>query len=467
MTVVKNERTLIDHFQRTLEQILQINDIDLNDTGLAVAYSGGLDSSVLLDLAKVFCQRKKIPLFAFHVHHGLSPNADDWLLHCSKQCESMGATFVGAKVVLENVHKDGIEASARDARYKSLGILCSQYKLPLILTAHHQDDQAETVLLQLLRGSGVAGLSGMDQFNRAPRLLCNDSLLIARPLLAITRQRMVEYTNDNVIAYVEDESNIDTRYVRNALRHQLMPILSSIAPGYAERLSRGATHAQSTNRLLTEIAKQDLDSCTVDKEGLDIPSVIALGADRIDNLLRYWLALKGSRMPTTARLAELRHQLFEGRADAKISVYHDNLGIHRYKNRIYSSSRNVIKIADVVPRQFCWNGEASMAFPEFGGILHFDDADAGISADWLKEAVLTMHSRQGGERLKLASNRPTRDIKSHYQSMEIPFWERDRLPLISCGKKLLFAAGIGSDAAFFDALPNQLVRLRWEFILNE
>ncbi|MCU6433190.1 tRNA lysidine(34) synthetase TilS [Undibacterium sp. Jales W-56] len=465
MTVVNNERTLIDHFRRTLEQILQINDINLNDTGLAVAYSGGLDSSVLLDLAKTFCQSQNIPLFAFHIHHGLSPNADDWLIHCSQKCASIGATFVGKKVVLENTNKDGVEASAREARYKSLGVLCAEYKLPLMLTAHHQDDQAETVLLQLLRGSGVAGLSGMDLFNRAPKLLCNDTLLMARPLLGNPRQTMVEYAAANAIAYVEDESNVDVRYVRNALRHQIMPILSSIAPGYAERLSRSATHAQSTNRLLMNIAKQDLDACKIEN-ALDISRVVELGNDRIDNLLRFWLAEKGSRMPTTARLAELRHQLFEGRADARISVYHESLGIHRYKNKIYATSRDAIKIADVPPLQFKWSGESSIEFSDFGGTLHFEDADAGISADWLQAHILTIHARQGGERLKLALNRPSRDIKSHYQSLEIPFWDRDRLPFISHEGKLLFAAGIGVDARFLGDSPGQFISLRWEFVIQ-
>ncbi|MET3136914.1 tRNA(Ile)-lysidine synthase [Undibacterium sp. GrIS 1.2] len=465
MTATKNERTLAYHFERTLNEILSKNALSLPEQGLAVAYSGGLDSSVLLALANQFCQKHKIPLFAFHVHHGLSINADAWLKHCASVCALSGVTFAGVKVIVDQQSKDGIESSAREARYKALGALCQERQLPIILTAHHQDDQAETVLLQLLRGSGVAGLSGMDLSNKAPKLLGSDTVMLARPLLGVTRQSLLDYSDEATIAYVDDESNADQRYARNALRHQVMSVLSVISPGYTERLARSASHAQSTNRLLTELARQDRSVCEIDG-ALDISLLRNYSIDRIDNLLRFWLGEQGVCMPTTARLTEMRHQLFDGRDDAKISVFHDTLGIHRYKNKIYASPKDVVKGSEITPIQFSWNGEPSIPFLSYGGTLYFEECSSGVDLIWLKQQVLTIHPRQGGERLKLAFNRPTRDIKSHYQTLKIPFWQRERLPFISAGSKLLFAAGVGMESAFFTDDANVKICIKWESDAN-
>ncbi|WP_353153693.1 tRNA lysidine(34) synthetase TilS, partial [Herminiimonas fonticola] len=148
---------------------------------IAIAYSGGLDSAVLLHLVHAYAQLHQIEIFAFHVHHGLSPNADEWLAHCGQQCAELNIAFDARKVQVGKKEKNGIEEAARLSRYAALGDMCRAHDVPLLLTAHHQDDQAETVLLQLLRGSGVAGLSGMDSANYATDLLGDANLLMGRP----------------------------------------------------------------------------------------------------------------------------------------------------------------------------------------------------------------------------------------------------------------------------------------------
>jgi len=437
---------------------------------IAIALSGGLDSSALLHLAHHYTREHGIPLFAFHVHHGISPNADAWLAHCEGECATLGVRFDARRVQLEK-SKSGVEAAARKLRYAALGAMCAEHGVRLMLTAHHLDDQAETVLLQLLRGSGTAGLSGMDAANAAPELLGNPDLVMARPLLSVSRQQLEDYVGANSLGYVEDESNTHPRYARNALRHQVMPALAAAFPGYQERFARSAAHAQSAQRLLNELAVQDLASCQ-QGECLDVAQLRSMSLDRVYNLLRHWFGLRALRMPSTAWLAEMVSQLVEARSDAQLLVTHPDCHIRRHRDRLYITP----KLADLAGQRdpddegvfvkegelFRWNGEASLAFPAYGGVLHFEPAGQGFDAAWLREQPLQIDFRKGGERLKPAANRPTRPLKYHYQACDVPAWERERLPIVSSGKELLFAAGIGMDSHHFGEPERGLIALRWE-----
>ena len=182
---------------------------------LAVAYSGGLDSAVLLHLCAAYAREHGITLRAFHVHHGISPNADDWLAHCRQQCVELDVAFEAAYVQLNEANADGVEAAARQLRYHALGEMCQRHQVDVVLTAHHQDDQAETILLQLLRGAGVAGLCGMQQWHAAPGLLRSQTLLLARPLLDCSRAELEQMAAQLGVQHIEDESNSDIRYARN------------------------------------------------------------------------------------------------------------------------------------------------------------------------------------------------------------------------------------------------------------
>jgi len=436
---------------------------------IAVAYSGGLDSSALLHLAHAYGREHGIAVFAFHVHHGLSPNADAWLAHCESRCATLGMAFDARRVVLEK-SKSGVEAAARKLRYAALGAMCSAHGVRLMLTAHHLDDQAETVLLQLLRGSGTAGLSGMDAANAAPELLGNPDLVMARPLLPVSRGELEAYVGAHAITYVEDESNTHPRYARNALRHQVMPALAQAFPGYQERFARSAAHAQSAQRLLTELAEQDLAACLID-DCVDVARLRAMSLDRAYNMLRHWFALRGLRMPSTAWLTEMVAQLVEARVDAQLLVTHPDCHIRRYRDRLHITP----KLADLAGQRdpddegilvkegerFRWTGEASLAFPAYGGVLHFDAAQQGLDAAWLRAKPLQIDFRKGGERLKPAPNRPTRALKYHYQACNVPAWERERLPIVTAGKDLLFAAGIGMDCHHVGAGSGPWISLRW------
>jgi tRNA(Ile)-lysidine synthase len=443
---------------------------------VAVALSGGLDSMVLLHLAFQAAGAAGVPLFAFHVHHGLSPNADRWRAHCEQAAAALGVAFDGRAVTVEK-GKSGVEAAARKLRYAALGELCRIHGVDLLLTAHHLDDQAETVLLQLLRGSGPAGLSGMETANRAPSLLGTEELVMARPLLSVSRAELEALAGEQHIAWVEDESNTDPRYARNALRHQVMPVLAQAFPGFQRRIARSGAHAQSAQRLLNELAEQDLAACRGDGRGdgddesIDLTRLRKLSPDRINNLLRHWFSNLGLGMPSTAWLEQMVAQLLSARGDSQPLVAHPEVDVRRHRDRLHL----VPKLPELAgmrdpddegifvkhAQAFTWNGEAGIAFPDYGGVLHFDTAERGIDPVWLRGRPLAIDFRKGGERLKLAPNRPTRGLKQLFQAHDVPAWQRSRLPIVSSGPALLYAAGLGMDCRFVSEGEGRIA-LRWE-----
>lgn len=448
--------SLADAIERALEDI-QSRVFASAPSAMAVAYSGGLDSSALLHLAKIYAGMRGIALYAFHVHHGLSPHADSWLAHCKVECERLGIPFDARRVLVEA--GDSIEQAARLRRYAALGELCAKHGVPLLLTAHHLDDQAETVLLQLLRGSGVAGLSGMEMASRAPDLLRDSELVLGRPLLGVSRAELESFVAAAGISHIDDESNADLRYARNALRHEVMPVLSRHFPGFEQRIARGARHVQSAQRLLEGLAAQDFADCA-DGECLSLSRLGLLNTNRIDNLLRYWFALRGMRMPSTAWLAEMREQLFDANEDAQIRVTHPDGEVRRYQGRVYLTPRREAQAFDIPPIHFRWSGEHCIEFEGFQGRLYFEPTEQGVDAEWLRAQQLVLRHRSGGERLKAALNRPTRSLKQHYQALHIPAWERLQLPVVcTADDSLLFAAGIGLN---WRDLPAGMVTLRWE-----
>ena len=432
---------------------------------IAVAFSGGLDSTVLLHLACAYAAAHGIVLHALHVHHGLSPLADAWLAHCRDRAMHHEVRFDIRRIVVAGQAGAGIEGAARIGRYAALGEMCRAHAVPLLLTAHHQDDQAETVLLQLLRGCGVAGLGAMQTHNRAPGLLGDANTCIGRPLLGLPRSALQAYAAARGIVNIEDPSNMDARHARNALRLQVMPVLQSRFPGFAARLARTAGHAQAAQQLLVELAQQDLATCAVDGD-IDLQRLREFSAARSDNLLRYWFGSHGLRMPSTAWLHEMRSQVFDAKADARILLGHPDCTIHRYRNRILMRARQPLPdpLHDLEDDRidFSWDGSACMVFQTFAGRLHFEAAEPGVAAAWLAQQVLTLRWRSGGWRLKLAPNRSTRSLKYHYQAAGVPAWDRTRLPLVTLQQQLLYAAGIGMDCQHFSTAIGPHIALRWQ-----
>ncbi len=435
-------------FERALEAILARVVVSDSPLSIAIAYSGGLDSSVLLHLAAQYCQRRTLRLCAFHVHHGLSPFADDWLRHGEQQAAALGVPFDAARITVED-SADSIEHAARSARYAALGTLCRKHGAQLLLTAHHQDDQAETVLLQLFRGAGLRGLGSMVDLQRVSPLM-GEGVMLGRPLLACPRKDLAAYAGQRQIAYVDDESNADTRYRRNAIRHQIMPQIERTYPGFSATVARSTQHWQSAQQLLDELAAIDL-AAAASGSALNIKQLSQLSDQRIDNLLRYWLLQQGAiYAPSTAQLQQLRSQMLRARADAHPALALCGMQLERRAGLLVALP-HTDAVPPTDPMAVRWRGEREIAVPQWRGSLLFSEAASGISPQLLQANALTLQRRSGGERLKPDPARPSRSLKNLFQEAVLPAQQRPWLPLAYLNGHLVFAAGLGMDARFADA----------------
>lgn len=459
-------------FQRALEEILARVVVSERNDGvgrteriarIALACSGGLDSSVLLHLASTACQQRGIELYVFHVHHGLSPNADHWLTHCETQAHQAGVSFAARRVQIDSHNKLGIEQAARLARYEALTDMCHEHGVNLLLTAHHQDDQTETILLQLLRGAGLPGLSAMAMLQTEHALLGED-IALGRPLLEITRADIEVFAEQNAISHIVDESNADLRFRRNEIRHQLMPLLEQSLPGVQQSVARSARHLQTAQKLLDELAVMDLQSCTEAgvAEVLVIDRLQQLSEERLDNLLRYWLKQCGAdHYPSDAQLFQLREQMLHAREDAHPLLTLCGLVLERRSGRLVASSASPLPTALPEEMLVHWQGEAEIAIPAWQGRLVFEsDGGPGLDRAQLLQGPLRLRARRGGERLQLDPKRPSRTLKNLFQESDVPARRRPWLPLLYLGDELIFAAGLGMDVRAGQAGDG--IRLRWQ-----
>ncbi len=445
-------------FQRALEAILA--RVVLSEGGaIAVAYSGGLDSSVLLALAAPFCAARQLTLHAFHIHHGLSPQADDWLDHARARCEALQVRFEARKVSVDTTSEHGTEQAARLARYAALGDLCAERGVRLLLTAHHEDDQAETLMLQCLRGAGLPGLSGMAALQTQHALL-PPGLALGRPLLGLSRAELAQFASAHHLPHVSDESNADVRYRRNALRQQIFPLIAEHFEGFTQTLSRTSRHLQAAQRLLNERAEEDLAQCG--ENGALLPErLAALSADRVDNLLRYWLQARTGQYPSEAQLMQIRLQMLGASDDAQPVVGTHGWVVERRRRRLIVRPAASLAEPPVQTISFHWQGETQIALPAWQGRLMFTtSAGPGLDATLLREGPLSLRPRGGGERLQLHPKRPSRTLKNLFQETDVPAAQRRWLPLLYAGERLVFAAGLGMDARAVTSEGG--VVLRWE-----
>jgi len=400
---------------------------------LVLGLSGGLDSVVLLHVLLALRDQYPFELRAVHVHHGLSPHADDWADFCVRLGASHAVELTVHQVRIARDDAAGIEAAARRERQRVFAGLDADF----LLTAHQQDDQAETLLLQLLRGAGPKGLAAMAEVQRRPGWRAAQ----LRPLLGVARAGIREYAQVHGLAWVDDESNQDTRYRRNALRQQVMPLLAAHFPGSSSTIARAASLQAEAAELLDELALLDA-AAAIDGNRLDCSALARLSLPRARNLLRHFIEQHGQSMPNVRRLNEALHQLLEAKGDARVCVRLGQVEAWRFRGGAY-----LVPLAPAAAAPVHWQGEASVWVPAAGVSVHMDAVSgAGLKHEALIAGEVTLGVRQGGERLRLHPGGPHRSLKNLLQEQAIPPWQRDRLPLLWCDGRLAWAAGIGLDA---------------------
>jgi tRNA(Ile)-lysidine synthase len=319
-----------------------------------------------------------------------------------------------------------------------------------VALAHHADDQAETLLLQLLRGAGVRGASAMPMLaGRAgsPNLPRRGScaLWVLRPLLHCSRQEILDYAAAHDLHWIEDESNADDNYPRNFLRHRVLPLLSEKFPAYRDTLARSAQHFAEASSLLDELAQQDAAQ-TIEGKTLAVAALQALSPPRAKNLLRYFLHGLSAPMPQAVQLDDMLQQLCNAREDAAVCIAYGDWQVRRYQGKAYVlRALGEFDQSLVLP----WHGESELDWPALHARLHFKHTkSSGISLAKLQRAPVTLRLRHGGETLRPYPNAATRTLKNLLQEHHVPPWQRDRLPLLYCGDELVCVPGVAIAAEY-------------------
>ena len=396
---------------------------------ICVAFSGGLDSSVLLDILADDAFARDYPIHALHVHHGLSPNADAWVKSCERFCARHGVPLTVEHVRVDGASPLGLEAAARVARYA----VFAGRREPYLALAHHLDDQAETVLLQLLRGTGLKGIAAMP----AARPLKGTGITLVRPLLEFPREALESHALAEGLAWIEDESNAALGFDRNFMRHEIAPRLEARFGAWRESLARFARHAAATHALLEDLATIDGVPLAA---GEPLPLDGALNDERRANALRTFLARNAVAMPSEARLAEMSRQLFEAREDAQVRIDHAGVTLVRHRGAAFVER----DLGSPTAWRVDWRGEPHVPLGGERGHVRFDRVvGQGLARAALAQPGWHFAPRGGGETLRLAPDRPTRTLKNLLQEHDIPAWQRDRLPLLFHGERLVWVPGIG------------------------
>jgi tRNA(Ile)-lysidine synthase len=413
------------------------------DAALCVALSGGIDSIALLAALaaepaaptarprKGRRSRGSAPrIRAVHVHHGLHPNADQWTAHCEHVAARLGVPLTVLRVKVTRPQGSSLEATAREARYEALaGVL---QRGEALLTAHHEDDQLETVLLQLLRGAGVAGLAAM------PEIAAFAEGWLVRPMLGCSRPEIESWVRAQGLTWVEDETNADERLDRNYLRRRVLPAIRARWPSAASAVSRSARHAAEARRLLDALALADTELAANGRE-LFVSRLRALDSDRRRNAVRFWIARSGFALPDTRRLEEIVGPLLEARSDANPQVSWNGVTVQRHADLLSLSRGSARDIAAHDEHEWNWQTRSTIALGEASGTLAIvPDRHGPLDLDALPE-TLVLRPRRGGERLRPSRGRPTRTLKALLQEARVPLAERERLPLVFAGDRLIAA----------------------------
>lgn len=417
---------LFSQFETTLDPLAT------SPRQIVLAFSGGVDSRVALDLLATY--RDIHPQHRYrvvHVHHGLSPNADEWLMRCKVWASEADFDFVGLRVTLEG-QGESLEKAAREARYDA--ILASVEPGALVLTGQHADDQAETFLLALKRGSGPAGLAAMPtarEFGHAT--LC-------RPLLNVTRQQIETYADQQGLNWLDDESNRDCRFDRNFIRQQWMPMASSRWPGIVKAINRTAALCAEQEALMEELLAAHDEKVEQPDNSLSIAALSGYSTNMQNALVRRWLKRAGVTL-TQAQLQQLFCSVIEAAQDANPSIKLKRGEIRRYQGRVY-----IIPVYQDVTK---WRGaiplNTHLVLPDGLGEMSLSNTETGQGAKMRapaeNEQVSVIFDAEGRVAHPVG-RQGSRKLKKLFQEYGVPSWLRRRTPLIVYGDEVAAVAGL-------------------------
>ena len=401
-----------------------------------VAYSGGLDSHVLLHMvAAKYEEVENLEVVAVHINHGLSKHASSWSAHCAAQCEKLGIPFNSISVDALPDTGESPEAAAREARYRAFTDLVKEGDC--LLTAHHQDDQAETLLIQLLRGAGPRGLAAM------PLMSDFGKGWHARPLLAVARGELESYAKENKLSWVDDESNFDTGFDRNFLRHKILPLLKKRFPAVSATLSRSASLCAEAADLLADSARNDYRSMLVGDNTFSANALYDLGEIRGRNVLHQWFRDNHYPTPTAAQMQRVWEDVVCTSGESCPLVTWSEVEVRRYRDVIYVS---VAKKHHDIDQVLEWDMDEPLVVPGLGQLSCMSHRVKNntflLSEKLLAGKVIETRFRQGGEEIQPSGRDGHHSLKKLFQEKGIAPWERDRLPLLFVDDELIAVADL-------------------------
>lgn len=411
-----------------------------------IAYSGGRDSHVLLHLAV----RAGLAPRAVHVDHGLHAASADWARHCQSVCRGLDVPLTVERVEVDVTAAAGLEDAAREARYRVFRAVLGPDEV--LLTAHHRRDQAETVLLRILRGAGLHGLAAM------PRERALGSGRLVRPLLDVDREAIDAYARLQALNWIDDPSNDQPDADRNYLRHHVMPVLQGRWHAAERMFGRLAGQAAEDARLLDELAELDLRDCA-DADSLSVSGLMRLERPRQRNAVRRWLRRQDRRPPSAARLEAGLDALLTAAADREpVLRWHDG-AIRRYRERLYLLASRSVAPTEAV---FEWDMGSVLIIAGVGRLAAVETRGGErLKASLLERDDITVRLRQGGERIRPAGSAHHRPLKTLFQEAGVPPWERRRTPLVYAGEVLVCVGERWIAADYAASADEPGLRIRW------
>ncbi|HET9642647.1 MAG TPA: tRNA lysidine(34) synthetase TilS [Burkholderiaceae bacterium] len=425
---------------------------------VGVACSGGRDSMALLHVTLEQAKALGLRVVALHVHHGLQPQADEWLRHVEQLCsqwkaEGRPVEFRAHRLQGSPTGGESVEAWARRGRYEALGAMAREAGACLVLLAHHRRDQAETFVLQALRGGGAAGLSAM------PRLVVRDGIAWGRPWLELPRNAIEAYMELHGLRHVDDPSNEAERHARNRLRVQVWPGLIRGFPDAEVALGMAAERAQEEARCLQELAALDL-SGMVDGEALDLRAWASLSSARRANALRAWYRGRSGRGAPQTLIARLLEELTSANGPSHWPADGGELRCYRDRLEWHAGAPRIRSVHEDSAQSFCCSEPGIYRLSRWEGALQVDVvSEGGVARRWLERGG-ELRARVGGERFQRHPKGIPRSLKKEYQAAGIAAWQRDG-PLLYCDGQLVFVPGLGIDARAVAPRDEPQFGLRW------
>lgn len=398
-----------------------------------VAFSGGLDSHVLLSLCADLRAELSVKLRAIHVNHQISPQAAEWAAHCAQICNELNIDFTSVAISLDLQPGDSFEEAAREKRYAALADFLQEGDV--LLTAHHQDDQAETFLLQLMRGAGLKGLAAM------PMIKPFANGYHGRPLLTHARSYLAEYAKQHSLRHIHDESNADTALSRNFLRHHVMPLLKQRWPAASSTIARSAAHCAEAQTLLAVFAQSEWQVVQGSQPGtLSVTKLLQQDDTRQRLLLRHWIQTSGYALPDAKKLRSIQRDVLQAAWDRQPCVTWGGTAVRRHRDDLFLLP--LIQPAEAAP-SFAWDLSSPLSLPD-GQILQAEQSRHGQLHAAIQQVEVRF--RQGGEVVYVAG-RGRRKLKQLFQEWGVPTWRRDRIPLLYLNEKLIAVLGYFIDAS--------------------